>query len=209
LLPYFQRTAKIYQVFGPRVEAKAEKLGVVEDISSFRDCLEFREEEIDQKYAEPQGLSERLQFWQDREKKRPTEVAAVWSACVETAIQDDEALLAPVFDEYLKEWAGRQSRGSASTYDTPEMRARLRSALMREYIVHRHLDLGYESERQMEKALAAAKQVSVARLELMGKILQTQQSLTSDVNQRLMQDASSLDPCTEDSPDQRSIAAKM
>jgi hypothetical protein len=189
LLPYFQRTAKIYQVFGPRVEAKAEELGVVEDISLFRDCLEFREAEIEQRYAKSQPSSEQLSLWTEREKTRQADVAAVWSGCVETAIQEDKPLLTQVFDQYLDEWFGRQSYGYASAYNTPEMRSRLRSALMREYVVHRHLDLGYEEERQMGKALAAAKQMSAARVELMGKMLQTQQSLVTEVDERLRQDA--------------------
>ena len=189
LLPYFQRTAKIYQVFGPRVEAKAEELGVVEDISSFRDCLEIREEEIEQRHGEPKTFWEQLSFWKDREQKRQAEIAAVWSGCVETAIHEDKSLLTSVFDQYLDEWFGRQSYGYASAYNTPEMRSRLRSALMREYVVHRHLDLGYEEERQMKKALASAKQVSAARVELMGKMLQTQQSLVTEVDERLRQDA--------------------
>ena len=185
LMPYLQRSAKIYQVLGPKVEAKAKELGTTEDLSAMRDCLEFREDEIEAKYKAPPSLTGRLRFWADPAQDKQRDLGAAWSTCVDKASKQDDAILTPFFDEYLDHWFARQSDGYRETHNTPEMRGRLRTALIHEYVIHRHLDAGYEAERQMKRAAQHAKEGAKTRVELMSKIMRGEEKLASQVGEQL------------------------
>lgn len=186
LLPYLQRTANMYRVFGPRVEARL-KAGQVE--SSMETCLEVRQGDVEKKYQGPPSFWDRVRFWRDTEKAKQGDLAAAWSECVEKAGKEDEEILAPVFNAYLEGWLRKQEGSARTQYASREMRARLRNALVHEYVVHRHLDQGSESRRQMERSLAQAKEAAAARVQLVGKVLQTQKGFEQSIDAKLKQAA--------------------
>jgi hypothetical protein len=110
LLPYLQRTANIHKVFAPKVAARG-----AETSDLMPHCLADANQKIQQKYAEPSGMIDKLRYlWsgdenKTRENDRQTELAAAWNDCVTKALEQDSKLLAPVFGEYLQTWLYAQS----------------------------------------------------------------------------------------------------
>jgi Mg-chelatase subunit ChlD len=178
-LPYSQRNTRIYKTFSPRVEQlvaqfKADGKDAGEDYIGLVTCLQVREQKVEDQFKAPPTFWEKIQFWRNREKDKQAALNQVWSTCVADTVKRDEIILKPVFEKYVGEWMARQSSGYQTDYNTADMKARLVNALMNEYVVKRHLDLGYENERQLEKISRKSRELAAGKIKIIGNLAQAQ-----------------------------------
>ncbi len=178
-LPYSQRNTKIYKTFSPLVEQliaqfRADGKEASEDYIGMLTCLQVREQKVEDQFKAPPTYWEKIQFWRNREKDKQTALNQVWSDCVAQTVKHDEMVLKPVFEKYVGEWLARQSSGYQLDYNTADMKARLVNALMNEYVVKRHLDLGYENERQLEKISRKSRELAAGKIKIVGNLVQAQ-----------------------------------
>lgn len=178
-LPYSQRNTKIYQTFSPQVERliaqfRADGKDASEDFVGLQSCLQVREQKVEEQFKAPPTYWEKIQFWRNREKDKQAALNKVWSDCVAQTVRHDEVILKPVFERYVNEWMARQSSGYQSGYNTDDMKARLVNALMNEYVVKRHTDLGYENERQLEKIARKSGELAAGKIKIIGNLVKAQ-----------------------------------
>jgi hypothetical protein len=195
-LPYQQRMQKVYEYFSPLIEAQEQKKSSWNRNPGERglymaSCLDVSDAEIEEKYKLGPSLTDRLRFWRDEAKDKQRDQALAWSDCVKRAVDVDADLLEPVFDEYVDKWFAAQDSVYRESYDSPEFREKLRAALMREYVMRRHLDSGEEEKRQMKNAMRIAVDFAETRKLYMAQILNAAKN-TQDQLQKALEEAVAL-----------------
>jgi Mg-chelatase subunit ChlD len=187
-LPYVERTEKIYSRFHSLMQQEG-----IEYPDIFTNCVADGQKKVEDKYKAPPGFWDSIRYWWDEKKKaadKQNDSGAVWSTCIQRSVAQEGSVFEAVFNKYLDNWFTQQYDEYRRKYDNDDMRKAIRGALMNQYIAQRYLDMNREKmSQEMEKAARTAKDVSTSMKKVMGSLLQSQNNVRGQTEQRLEQSA--------------------